>query len=174
MVDQQACAGKADARNSHCVLDEYPAVTPGLQPAASRSLVESWLPFSQQLQCRSMTDRIRLNDMVFYGYHGVLEEERILGQRFVVDVEMRLDLAAAGRNDDLERTVNYAAVFDLVRQVVTGPPMRLIEAVAEAIAARVLAEHGLVERVEVRIRKPEVPIPGSVLGSAEIWIERSR
>jgi|SRR5581483_2464688 len=127
-----------------------------------------------QVQFAHMTDRIRLNEMVFYGYHGVLEAERQLGQRFVVDVEMHLDLASAGQTDDLKQTVNYASVFDLVREIVTGPPRMLIEAVAESVAARILAEHALVQRVEVRIRKPAVPIPGSVLASSEVWIERHR
>lgn len=121
-----------------------------------------------------MTDRIRLNEMVFYGYHGVLPEERALGQRFVVDVELRVDLRRAGASDDLGDTVNYSAVYAAARDVVTGPPCQLIEAVAERIASRVLAEHPTVESVEVRVRKPEVPIPGSVLGSSEVRIERIR
>jgi dihydroneopterin aldolase len=121
-----------------------------------------------------MTDRIRLNDMVFYGYHGVLPEERTLGQRFVVDVELRTDLRAAGQTDDLEQTVNYAAVYATVREIVTGEPYQLIEAVAERIAQRVLQGHPRIESLSVRIRKPEVPIAGSVLGSSEVWIERER
>jgi dihydroneopterin aldolase len=121
-----------------------------------------------------VTDGIRLNDMVFYGYHGVLPEERALGQRFVVDVELRVDLRRAGTSDDLAATVNYSQVYAVARDVVTGPPCQLIEAVAERIAERVLAEHSMVESVLVRVRKPEVPIPGSVLGSSEVWIERNR
>jgi dihydroneopterin aldolase len=121
-----------------------------------------------------MTDYIRLNEMVFYGYHGVLPEEQTLGQRFVVDVELATDLRAAGTSDDLDRTVNYAAVYASVREIVTGPPKRLIEAVAEQIAATILADHPAVERIVVRLRKPEVPIAGSVLGSAEVAIERDR
>jgi len=112
--------------------------------------------------------------MIFYGYHGVLEAERTLGQRFIVDVSMDLDLEPAGRSDTLDLTVNYALVYDLVREVVTGPPRQLIEAVAEEIAERILAEHRQIDNVRVRIRKPEVPIPGSVLGSSEVRIERAR
>ncbi len=121
-----------------------------------------------------MTDRIRLNEMVFYGYHGVLPEEQALGQRFVVDVELVTALMAAGMSDDLRQTVNYAAVYATVRDIVTGPPRKLIEAVAEQIAAQILADHGAVERVRVRVRKPAVPIAGAVLGSAEVEIERTR
>lgn len=121
-----------------------------------------------------MADRIRLNEMVFYGYHGVLPEERALGQRFVVDVELMTDLRPAGATDDLGKTVNYAMVFAAVQQIVTGPPVHLIEALAERIATRLLADHPAVERVGVRVRKPCVPIAGATLGGAEVWIERDR
>ena len=122
----------------------------------------------------TLADRIRLNGMVFYGYHGVLPEERALGQRFVVDVEIFTDLRKAGASDDLSDTINYSQVYTTAREIVTGPPLNLIEAVAERIAARVLAEHSAAERVVVRIQKPEVPIPGSVLASSEVRIERTR
>jgi dihydroneopterin aldolase len=103
-----------------------------------------------------MTDYIRLNEMVFYGYHGVLAEEQTLGQRFVVDVEMVTDLRPAGISDELTQTVNYAAVYATVRDIATA----------------VLADHPTIERLTVRVRKPSVPIGGAVLASAEVVIER--
>jgi len=112
--------------------------------------------------------------MVFYGYHGVLPEERRLGQRFLVTVELRVDLREAGRTDDLTKTVNYSEAYSVIREIVTGPPHQLIEAVAEQIAKQLLSTHGSIESIAVAIRKPEVPIAGSVLGSAEVRIERSR
>ena len=121
-----------------------------------------------------MPDRIRLNDMIFYGYHGALPEERALGQRFHVDVELRTDLRPAGATDDLTLTVDYSQVYDFVRDVVTGPPAVLIEAVSERIAGGLLERFPSVQGVLVRIRKPEVPIRGAVLASAEVCIERER
>ncbi len=121
-----------------------------------------------------MSDLIRLNEMAFYGYHGALPEERALGQRFIVDVELRVDLRKAGSTDDLRQTVNYGEVYSAVQAVLTGAPCNLIETVAERVAARILAEHGAVESILVRVRKPEVPIRGSVLASAEVCIERQR
>lgn len=59
----------------------------------------------------SRRDTILLKGLVFHGYHGVLEEERRLGQKFVVDIEASADLARAGQTDDLADTVNYAAVY---------------------------------------------------------------
>ena len=119
-------------------------------------------------------DKIRLNDMVFYGYHGVLPEEQRLGQRFVVSIELRLDLHAAGASDVLSKTANYSEAYGIAPDIVTGPPCKLIEAVAERIAGAVLERFPAVESALISIRKPEVPIAGSVLGSAEVVIERER
>lgn len=104
-------------------------------------------------------DKIILEGMEFYGYHGVLPEEQSLGQRFIVDVELYLDLRKAGESDDPECTVNYARVFELVESIAGGRPHRLIESVAEAIAAAVL-EHFPVIETRVRVKKPQAPIPG--------------
>lgn len=119
-------------------------------------------------------DLIRLNEMVFYGFHGVLPEEQALGQRFVVDVELRLDLRPAGEADDLSLTVNYSEVYSAVAEVVTGPSYNLIEAVAERIARAILASQPPVASVLVRVRKPHVPMADAVLASAEVCIERDR
>jgi dihydroneopterin aldolase len=97
--------------------------------------------------------------MSFYGYHGVLPQERELGQQFVVDVELQLDLRPAGENDDLGQTVSYADVYEVVRRVVTGAPSKLIEAVAEQIACQVLQQFA-VQQVLVRVKKPAAPVPG--------------
>lgn len=104
-------------------------------------------------------DKIILDGMEFYGYHGVLSEEQSLGQRFIVDVELDLDLRKAGVTDDPGHTVNYARVFELVESIVGGRPYRLIEAVAEAIASAVL-ERFPVKEVLVRVKKPQAPLPG--------------
>ncbi|MDK2887314.1 dihydroneopterin aldolase [Desulfofundulus australicus DSM 11792] len=104
-------------------------------------------------------DRLILKGMEFYAFHGVLPQEQHLGQRFIIDVELSLDLAPAGRTDDPEQTVNYARVFRLVEEVVTGAPCRLIEAVAEKVAGAIL-EQFPVSEVLVRVKKPGAPVPG--------------
>lgn len=116
-------------------------------------------------------DKIQLEGMVFYGYHGVAQEEQALGQRFVVDVEVERDLRAAGLSDCLEDTVNYSLIYQAVKQVVEGQSRKLLESVAEAIARRVL-EGFDVEAVRVKVKKPEVPIKGSVLAHASVEIYR--
>jgi dihydroneopterin aldolase len=109
-----------------------------------------------------VTDHIALVNMRFDGRHGVLEEEQIQAQPFEVDVEVYLDLGPAGRTDDLSRTVDYRDVFEICRDVVEGPSCRLLEALAERIAARLLAAFELagVSEVVVRVRKPRVSLPG--------------
>lgn len=105
-------------------------------------------------------DRIVLDHMEFYGYHGCLPEERQQGQTFFVDLTMQLNLRAAGEQDDLGQTVNYADVFTKIRGIVEGEPCQLIEAVAERIASMVLREYPRVQCVDVMVHKPSAPIPG--------------
>lgn len=116
-------------------------------------------------------DRILLSGLTFYGYHGVNPEERVLGQRFVVDVALELDLQPAGRSDDLNQTINYALAYKLIRDVVEGPPRQLLEAVAESIADALLAATPA-RTVRVRVAKPWAPVKGMVAGEIAVEIER--
>jgi 7,8-dihydroneopterin aldolase/epimerase/oxygenase len=117
------------------------------------------------------SDSIRLTGLTFYGYHGVLPEERRLGQRFVVELELNLDLAPAGRSDDLTDTVNYSELYRLVRDVVEGEPRNLLEAVAEQIAETVQKQTGA-ETVRVRVAKPWAPVKGMAAGVVSVEIVR--
>ena len=119
------------------------------------------------------SDEVFLEGLQFYAYHGVNPEERALGQRFLVDVALETDLRAAGAGDDLDRTINYSAVYKRVRAIVEGPPRRLIEAVAEEIAAALLAEFPATA-VTVVVRKPEVALKGAFLGAAGVRVRRTR
>ena len=118
-------------------------------------------------------DRIILEGMVFYGYHGVNPEERELGQRFVVDLDLEKDLSAAGLSDDLTQTVNYASAYKLAREVVEGQPCNLIETVAERLATALLSRLSI-DGVRVRVRKPWAPVKGSVMDSVAVEIVRKR
>lgn len=118
-----------------------------------------------------MPDRIILHGMVFYGYHGQREEERRLGQRFEVDVEMEADLRAAGNSDRLEDTLDYGRAYQVVREVLEGAPYHLLEAVAEAVAARLLAALPASAAI-VRVRKAAVPLPGPIAYAAVEVVRR--
>jgi dihydroneopterin aldolase len=98
--------------------------------------------------------------MEFYGYHGVLAEENKLGQRFNVDLSVSLDLAEAGKTDNLEATINYAELYHLCRDIMEGKPVKLVETLAETITARVLETFTKVAECKVKVIKPDPPIPG--------------
>lgn len=119
-----------------------------------------------------MSDRIVLHDMVFQGRHGVFEHEQLERQPFHVDVELFLDLQPAGLEDELAKTVDYGAVFETCRSIVESTSFRLIEAIAEAIAHELLADFPVAE-VTVRVRKPNLPIEGT-LAWAGVEIRRRR
>jgi dUTP pyrophosphatase len=119
-------------------------------------------------------DVIELRGLTWYGYHGAFAEEQRLGQRFIVDLRLGVDLAAAGRSDDLTRTVDYGKVVDAVRTIVEGPPVKLIEALAENIAASVLEQFPLVDRAEVRVAKPSAPVAAAPSGLVAVEINRAR
>jgi dihydroneopterin aldolase len=84
--------------------------------------------------------------------------EESLGARFVVDCELTFDFA--GIPDQISATVNYAEIYEIVRQEAEGARRHLIERLANDIAARLLREHPRLESVMVRVHKPHAPIPG--------------
>ncbi|USG66006.1 dihydroneopterin aldolase [Brevibacillus ruminantium] len=104
-------------------------------------------------------DKIYVNKMSFYGYHGVFEAEAKLGQRFYVDLELSMDLSKAGASDDLNDTVNYADIFHCVQQIVEKERYNLVEALTSQIASRVLQAFPFSE-VKVKVTKPNPPING--------------
>jgi dihydroneopterin aldolase len=118
-------------------------------------------------------DKIELHQMTFYGYHGVLQEERKIGQRFIVDLSLSIDLSKAGKSDNLSDTVNYAEVYDLCRNIVEGEPKKLIEAVAETICEQILHKFSLVEGCTISFVKPDPPIPG-YYKSVSVVLTRTR
>ena len=102
-------------------------------------------------------DKMIVRGMRFFGYHGVIPEENRLGQQFMVDVELALDLEEAAAADDLAKTVNYADLHARVKRIVEGPPCKLIEALARRIATDLLATYTNINEVLVRVTKPHPP-----------------
>lgn len=120
-------------------------------------------------------DKIILKQMQFYGYHGLFSEENKLGQRFFVDAVLYLDLEPAGRTDEMEASIDYGMAFKYVQQIVEGTPKHLIEAVAEAIAEKLLLSFPLLQACEIKVVKPDPPIPGHYHSVAvEIYRERKQ
>jgi dihydroneopterin aldolase len=109
-------------------------------------------------------DRLSLLGMRFEALHGVLASEKVDPQPFEVDLVLHVDLDDVARTDALEDTVDYRGMHELVDSIVMGPSFNLIEGLAGAIARAVLAgtDPRLVGAVEVRVRKPEAPLPGEL------------
>lgn len=103
-------------------------------------------------------DLIKIRGIEVLAFHGVLPEERQIGQRFVVDLDLELDLTAAGASDDLTATVDYGAIAKTVAAVVEGEQWHLIEKLATRVAEETLAIYQHLAAVTVTVHKPEAPI----------------
>lgn len=115
-------------------------------------------------------DKIVLTGLEFHARHGVFEAETSFGARFVIDVELSLEIS--GR-DDLNDTVDYSAVYELVRKEVTERRFYLIEALAHRLVTVLLGAQPLAQAVLVRVHKPHAPLPGIVRDvHAEVRRER--
>ncbi len=119
-------------------------------------------------------DKIVLKGMVFYGFHGLNDAEQELGQRFVVDMELYVDTKAAGLSDDRDDAVDYTPIYRMVKEIMEGPSIRLLEAVAETVSRQVLEGFDRVDAVAVSVKKPEVAMKGSILEYAGVEIYRER
>lgn len=102
-------------------------------------------------------DHMTVRGIRAWGHHGVLAHERELGQEFLVDLDVVVDLGPAGASDALSDTVDYGRLAHQVYEVVSGEPVQLIEALASRIAEVVL-RHRAVEQVTVTVRKPAAPV----------------
>jgi len=118
-------------------------------------------------------DVIRLQNAVFYAYHGVMSDEQNLGGKFEVDVDLYCDLSEAKKSDALHQTVNYEKVYGIMRQTVLEKRYFLIEALAHSIAEKILAGFAEVQRIVVRIRKPGAAVHG-VIDHVEVEIDSSK
>ncbi|QKY70914.1 dihydroneopterin aldolase [Lentibacillus sp. CBA3610] len=119
-------------------------------------------------------DKILLNQMMFYGYHGLFPEENKLGQRFLVDTELMLDLKKSSRSDDMHDSIDYGEVYHVIKEIMEGEPKNLVEAIAEAIADELFQSFNLLKACKLTVTKPDPPIPGHYQSVAvEIYRERN-
>lgn len=117
--------------------------------------------------------KIVLHEMVFFGFHGVYSEERTLGQRFIVNIELKTDSAKDIDINKLEDTVDYTKVYDEIKHIMVNEQFQLLENCANSILNTLLAKFDLVEEVTVAIKKPSVAIQGN-LSYSEIEMTRGR
>ncbi|AGY56579.1 dihydroneopterin aldolase [Gloeobacter kilaueensis] len=117
-----------------------------------------------------MADCIRVRGITAYGHSGVFAEERQLGQRFIVDLDLQMDLKEASTSDNLDDTLDYAAAIALVRSIVEQEQFALIEAMAERIACRLRQLDKRLSAVRVEVHKPQPPLAGFTgTVAVEVW-----
>jgi dihydroneopterin aldolase / 2-amino-4-hydroxy-6-hydroxymethyldihydropteridine diphosphokinase len=116
-------------------------------------------------------DKIYIKDLEVYGFHGVNQQEKDMGQRFLISLELFLSLGEAGESDDLNKTVSYAQVCVDVEEEFKKEKYDLIEKAAEKLAEFVLINYKLVDRVKVKVTKPWAPI-GKPLDYVAVEIDR--
>jgi dihydroneopterin aldolase len=117
-------------------------------------------------------DRIAVRGVTAHANHGVYDWERERGQTFRVDAVLELDTAPAAAGDDLDRTVNYAALAQQLHAVLAGEPVDLLETLAQRLADTCLADP-LVDAVEITVHKPEADL-GVPFDDVAVTIRRSR
>lgn len=118
-------------------------------------------------------DRIWIEGLEFYAYHGATDEEQQVGHRYVVDLVIEVSTRAAGLSDRLEDTVSYSEVAQAVMKLGTESRFRLMEALAEQMAVMVLEQHPAVQAVRVKVSK-RLPPAGVVMEKAGVEIIRRR
>ncbi len=99
--------------------------------------------------------------MEFHAFHGCLEHEQTLGNTFLVSVGMELDTSLAGKTDELEQTLNYQLVYDVLKQEMEVPS-KLIEHVGQRILDAILNQFSQIQALEVKLSKLAPPLGGKV------------
>ena len=108
-----------------------------------------------------MKTSIKLTDMQFYAYHGVIEQETKVGNNYVVNICMTSDLLRACETDNVDDTISYAVVFNLVKTEMEQPS-KLLEHVAMRIYKSIKSTFPQITTLEVRLAKKNPPIRGDV------------
>lgn len=103
-------------------------------------------------------DKIYINNLEFIGFHGVFPEEKKLGQKFLVSLELTVDTREAGKTGDLTKSVHYGLVAQDVEKLFLEKSIDLIETCAENIAEMVLKKYELVKEIKVIVKKPWAPL----------------
>ena len=118
------------------------------------------------------SDRIFLEDLRFYGHHGVTPDQQSVGAWFSVDVDLAVDVGPAAASDDVRSTVDYGLVATRIVEVCTKQRVNLLERLAGLVAQTLLGEFPC-EEVRVRVRKVTPPMNGlSAIPGVEITRRR--
>jgi 7,8-dihydroneopterin aldolase/epimerase/oxygenase len=120
-----------------------------------------------------VNDSVFINGLVLHAYHGVMPHEGKVGQPFILDLVLDIDLANAAKSDKLADTVSYDAVVGVVSRTFTGKHYRLVEAAAGAVADAVLLNFPPIRSLRVTVRKPHAPV-AAVFTDVGVTLVRAR
>ena len=112
-----------------------------------------------------MESLIRLNKMKFHAFHGIMEQEKRVGNTFIVDLELILDLSKASETDDVSDTINYAEIYEIVKNEMEISS-NLLEHVAGRILRRIKKEFPVIKKLEICLAKVRPPMEGEVESAA--------
>tara|TARA_B110000438_G_C15778904_1_gene635404 strand:+ start:1419 stop:1763 length:345 start_codon:yes stop_codon:yes gene_type:complete len=110
--------------------------------------------------------------MIFYGYHGVYDFEKENGANFEIDLELTVPLNKPSKSDNIEDTINYEDIYELVKKSFGSKSYFLLEKLADSISQSIFKEHR-VDKLIIRVRKINAPLNGK-LDSVEIELIRKR
>lgn len=103
-------------------------------------------------------DRIHIKNLEIYCHHGVLKEENVLGQKFLVSADLYTDIKKAGSTDDITYSINYAEVSHFIKEYMKDHTYKLIESVAEHLSEQLLLRFPLIRKISLTVKKPWAPI----------------
>lgn len=103
-------------------------------------------------------DSINIKNLEIFSNHGVLKEENVLGQKFLISAEIFLDTQKAGKNDDINLSVDYSEICHTIKNIMENNTFKLIETAAEKIAQTLLTEFEKIDQITIEVKKPWAPI----------------
>lgn len=110
---------------------------------------------------QGMETYILLENVEMYANHGVFSQETLVGNLFIINLKLKVDFEKASKSDDLDETISYASVFDLVKKEM-AIPSKLLEHVAGRIVRVLKKEFPKIEQIELKISKRNPPVGGQV------------
>jgi len=118
-------------------------------------------------------DRINIKNLEIFGKHGLLPEENVLGQKFLISAALYTDLRKAGKTGDIGKTVDYGGICSVIKAYAETNTFKLIETLAETLAEKLLIDYPVLKKVWLEVKKPWAPVAVH-LETVSIEIERSR
>jgi 7,8-dihydroneopterin aldolase/epimerase/oxygenase len=110
----------------------------------------------------TLMGKILIEQMEFYAFHGHYQEEQIVGNRFLVDLEMEADLAAAANSDNLNDAVNYQQAYQIIKNEMRRTKSNLLENIGKRILDALYAEMEGIQKATIRVRKLNPPMGGPI------------